>query len=208
MNNQIILIGGAPTVGKSTTAKRLAKHLDIPWISTDVLCRLMQKIVSPKDFPHMTTNPNISAEEWLRARTPQEIVEQQNRESEEVWKGIVSLIESDGDNWSSFIIEGIAILPHLIQQSFKNNPSVKPLFLFSNDKERIKEVIYKRGVWASAHTYSDEVKPIEVEWTTLFNEWIQTEAKKYGYPTYEVKEKDFKIEDLVELISYSLSRRQ
>jgi len=34
---KIILIGGAPTAGKSYVAEKIAKELGIPWISTDTI---------------------------------------------------------------------------------------------------------------------------------------------------------------------------
>ena len=156
----------------------------------------MQKIVRPEDYPHITTDLDMSAKEWLTSRTVPEIVEQQNRENEEVWRGVKAFIETN-HVWDSFVLEGIAILPRLVHEAFKDNPSIKPIFLLNDDRERIKEVIYTRGLWADAHTYSDEVKPIEVEWAILFNEWIKGEAEKYEYPTYQIQDKNFEIEDLL-----------
>ncbi len=40
---RIILIGGAPTVGKTFIAKELSKKLFLPWISTDTIRSLMQE---------------------------------------------------------------------------------------------------------------------------------------------------------------------
>jgi 2-phosphoglycerate kinase len=41
-NGTKYLIGGAPTVGKSTVAAALAAHLDLPWISTDQIRDILQ----------------------------------------------------------------------------------------------------------------------------------------------------------------------
>ena len=41
---KIILIGGAPTTGKSTMAKRLGQHLGLPWMGTDYLRTIIKKV--------------------------------------------------------------------------------------------------------------------------------------------------------------------
>ncbi len=41
------LIGGAPTVGKSTIAAPLAAHLNLPWISTDRIRDIMRTVAEP-----------------------------------------------------------------------------------------------------------------------------------------------------------------
>jgi 2-phosphoglycerate kinase len=48
---QIILIGGAPTVGKTSIAKLLSKHLGIPWISTDMIREIMRGTVDNEELP-------------------------------------------------------------------------------------------------------------------------------------------------------------
>lgn len=42
MQGTIILIGGAPTTGKTTLAKALSRVLGLPWISTDHIRAWMQ----------------------------------------------------------------------------------------------------------------------------------------------------------------------
>lgn len=66
--------------------------------------------------------------------------------------------------------------------------------------EQIRAVIYKRGLWNDAYKYSDKVKEVEVEWTYLFNAWLEKEAKKYGYPLYEIKKWDFPMADILKLV--------
>lgn len=55
MKRKIILIGGAPTVGRSTMAKFLSERLGIPWISTDQTRAIMQAVVSKDAYPALFT---------------------------------------------------------------------------------------------------------------------------------------------------------
>ncbi len=47
MEKQIIFIGGAPTVGKSYLAKKLAEELKLPWISTDTVREILRSYGYP-----------------------------------------------------------------------------------------------------------------------------------------------------------------
>jgi len=190
--NKIILIGGAPTLGKTYIARKLAKKLSLPWISTDSIREMMVEIVNKKDYRNLFLfrNPKITAERAFKINTPKQIMISQNRENIDVWKGVKAFIKNDYV-WESFIIEGIAILPNLVYKTFKNNKNIKPVFLISNDVKKISKVIHTRGLWDDANKYSNKVKEKEVEWVCLFNKYIIKEAKKYGYPVYKVDKNFF-----------------
>ncbi len=185
---RVILIGGAPTAGKSHLAQQLAESLKLPWISTDSIREQMRKIVSKKDFPalfqHANATPAMGAA-YLRMHTPQEIIRQHNKENVEVWKGVKAFIETDY-NWHSFIIEGIAILPAQVAALKKKHPHVKVVFLIDENRARVRKTIFTRGLWDEAHKYPDSVKEKEVKWVFAFNEFIKHEAKKYCLPVISV----------------------
>lgn len=51
--NKIILIGGSPTAGKTYAAKKLARTLKLPWISTDTIRSQMRKTDRRSDYPRL-----------------------------------------------------------------------------------------------------------------------------------------------------------
>jgi 2-phosphoglycerate kinase len=189
--NKVILIGGAPTNGKSYVTRKLSDKFNLPWISTDTIRETMRELVRPEDYPRLFkfAGETISAEEYLSSHTPEQIVASQNEESEVVWKGVKAFIEKDYV-WQTFIIEGVAILPHLVASLNLSETQLFPIFLVDEDKERVKDVVYTRGLWADANTYSDEVKPIEVEWAMLFSSYLKSECGKYGYKPYFIKDRE------------------
>jgi len=157
---KIILIGGAPTIGKSYTARKIAEEFKLPWISTDTIREQMRKLVRKEDYPSLFLHANATAEmgvEFLTKNSAKKIVDIVNKESKDVWKGVKALIETDYV-WKSYIIEGVAILPHLIYNFSKDKKNVKVIFLIDEDKDRIKKTIFTRGLWDSAKKYSDDVK--------------------------------------------------
>ncbi len=198
--NKIILIGGAPTVGKTHTAKRLSKKLNLPWISTDGIRSMLRRVVAKKEFPYLFANtPRLSAEEYLTKYSAKEIVDNQNRQSIDVWKGVKAFIDTD-HTWESFIVEGVAVLPKFVNKDLKKDKRIKPVFLVNSNETQIRKVVYARGLYDSADTYSDDVKEKEVEWALMFNNWLKKEARKYKLPVYEIKWWNYSIDDIIKKI--------
>lgn len=197
--NKIILIGGAPTVGKSFITRKASEKLKLPWVSTDGIREMMRKVVRREDYPELFSfyDKEIKAESYLSTHTPQQIVDSQNAESKGVWKGVEAIIDTDYV-WKDYLVEGVAIIPELVKRVDISKHKIKPIFLIDENEERVKEVVYKRGLWDKADTYSDDVKEIEVQWVNLFNEYIKSEAEKYGYDTYNIDERETFTESLIE----------
>jgi 2-phosphoglycerate kinase len=186
--NKIILIGGSPVAGKSYTAKKIAEILKMPWISTDTIREQMRKIVRPKDYPklflHSEATPKMALN-YLSKNSVAKIIKHQNEESIDVWKGVKALMETDYV-WGSFIIEGVAILPHLVKKSSLKNKKIKVVFLIDDNIKRVRKIIFTRGLWDDADKYSDKVKEKEVAWVMAFNKYLAKEAKKYNFPVVKI----------------------
>lgn len=157
MKERTILIGGAPTAGKSFVAAQLSRELGIPWISTDQIREIMRATVPPAEYPALFKHQGMSGEEFLTTYAAEEIVQSEIDQAEETWRGIVTLVKEPYP-WKSLIVEGVAVLPHLVVQDFKNNEKVRAVFLVDADADRIKDVVFTRGLWDDAKTYSDSVK--------------------------------------------------
>src|SRR3989344_9388324 len=197
---KIILIGGSPTTGKSYAARKIAEELKLPWISTDAIREQMRELVRKKDYPHLFWHSKATSKmavQFLTENTVKEIVDMQNKESADVWKGVKALIETDYV-WGSYIVEGVAIIPGLINKLVKKK-NIKAVFLIDEDINRIRKTVFTRGLWDEAKKYPDSVKEKEVEWVIEFNRFIKKEAKRYGFPIVSVDRRDYikKIKALV-----------
>ena len=195
--NKIILIGGAPTIGKSFIARKISEQFKIPWVSTDTIREMMRKIVREEDFPKLfrAMGFGIDAEEYLSTRTPQQIVEGQNAESIDVWKGVEAIIDTDYV-WEDLIIEGVHVLPEFVGKINKSVHKIKTIFLVDENEERVRNVVYTRGLADDADTYPDSVKEVEVQWVDLFNKYILDEVEKYGFKCYEIGDRNSFIKSL------------
>ena len=206
--NKIILIGGSPTAGKSYTARKISEELKLPWISTDTIREQMRWIVRKEDYQNLFQHGNAGmpagpdkAVEFLTHNTAEQIVEHQNKESEDVWKGVRGFIESDY-SWGDFIVEGVAILPKLVAtQELKIKKKIKAFFLIDEDKDRVRNTIFTRGLWDDADAYTDDVKEKEVDWVFAFNNYIKEEAKKYNLPVISIGNREDYMNEIKSLLN-------
>lgn len=91
----IILIGGAPTTGKSTMAALVAKHLSLPWISTDQIRETMRIVARREDHPKLFNPEGYTAERFLTEFSAEQIANMEMEQGEAVWLGIKPFIEDD-----------------------------------------------------------------------------------------------------------------
>jgi len=197
---KIILIGGAPTAGKSYAAKQIADSLKMPWISTDDIREQMRKTSKKEDFKNLFfhSDPSLNAVKYLLKYSADEIVENQNDESADVWKGVKDFIEKNSAG--GLIVEGVAVLPSLVKKLKVKNKEIKVVFLMDDNIKRVRKTIFTRGLWDDADKYPDDVKEKEVEWVMAFNKYIEDEAKKYGFNVIKVGNRKDYIEKIKELI--------
>ncbi|OGC60013.1 hypothetical protein A2890_02825 [candidate division WWE3 bacterium RIFCSPLOWO2_01_FULL_53_14] len=175
----------------------MAEEFNLPWISTDSIREQMRQIVRKEDYPDLfhISDPSFTAEKFLTENSAEEIVESQNKESFEVWKGVEAFIETDYV-WGSFIVEGVAILPNLAANLMNKNGNVRPVFLVDSDEKRIRENVYTRGLWDDADKYPDSVKDKEVEWVVAFSKWLEGECAKYSLPIVHVGDRKTYVEEV------------
>jgi len=198
---KVILIGGAPTTGKSTLASLMSERLSLPWISTDQIRELMKAVVDRDKFPKLFDTEGYDARRFLTEFSAEEIADMQMEQGEATWVGIRKFIEDDYNWGKGSIIEGVNILPHLVARDFKDKKEIKAIFLVDEDADRMKEVIYTRGLWDDAETYPDDLKEKEVEWATLFSHKLKLEVEKYGFPYIEVQKNEDDLERVLKILN-------
>src|SRR5690606_2637477 len=115
----------------------------------------MRELVSKDKYPKLFKERKYTAEEYLTKFTTEQIVENQNRESLDVWRGVEAFIKTDY-LWGSFIVEGVAVLPKLVHEFEVKGKILKPVFLIDEDADKVRDVVYSRGLWDDANTYSDD----------------------------------------------------
>lgn len=200
-NKKIILIGGAPTTGKSTIAKSLSKRLNLPYISTDQIRALLRSVASKEQYPELFNSSEFDAERFLTELSAEEIVEMEFRQGEETWAGVRALINDCDYEWKDgCIIEGVGIIPKMVAKDYRDDPHITALFLGDHNISRMRDAIYKRGLWDDAHKYGDHLKEKEVEWVSLYGSRLEVEAKRHGFPCIEIQKNDDDIKRVMSII--------
>jgi 2-phosphoglycerate kinase len=186
---KIFLIGGVPTTGKSTVAELVAKRVNLPWISTDQIRDVMRAVANRKDHPNLFTSEGYNAERFLNEFSAEKIVDIEFEQGGAVWLGIKKFIEDDFTWSKGFVMEGVSLIPELIAE-LNIAGEIRAVFLVDDDADRIREVIFNRGLFDDAENYPDYVKEKEIAWVKLFSNKIKKEAQKYNYPVIEVEKKE------------------
>ena len=202
------LIGGAPTVGKSTIAAQLAAHLGLPWISTDQIRDIMRTVadrrVHTKLFnPQGPDGVPYDAESFYRAFSAQQIVEIEIGQGEAAWVGIRALITGDYTWPQGFVVEGVNLIPQLIAGEISRDADVRTVFVTDTDHGRMREVVFTRGVWDDAKRTSDAAKEKELTWITRYDAWIREQAAKHGFPVVALHKDDKDLARVLEALKLS-----
>lgn len=181
-----ILIGGAPLTGKSTIAKNFTNHIQI---STDEIRSLLYNLLKPEDNPDLFYDFGLSAEEFYdKYKTAAEVFEKEMKQAEATQEGVRALIKAEF-SWESICIEGIAITPKFVEELSKNKKiNVRGIFLYDDNKDRIRKRLFKRGLYDDAENYSDLIKEIELEWVIFYNQFYKHQAEKYKMELYSIDE--------------------
>jgi 2-phosphoglycerate kinase len=148
----ILLIGGAEGMGKTTLAKQLAEHWRVPWISTDQIRTILQ-----------ITEPD------------------EERKAAVVWKGVAALVRAPHP-WDGAVIEGTAILPDFVAQDLADVPNVRILFLVQRDQESVRKVVSDRSKLPFIKTKTEEQQVSKVEKIQNAAKRIEERARAHNYP--------------------------
>jgi 2-phosphoglycerate kinase len=199
MARRIILIGGMPTVGKSTIANKLSEHFGLPWISSDQIREIMKSAIGPVVDSPLNGSVDMSAEDYFEKYTPQQIAQMEYEQSVATWPGIRFMINNDWTWRDGLILEGVNVLPKFVAEEQSRHSNIQAIFLTDNNIDRTKDVIFTRGLFDKADSYPDAAKEQELEWVKLFDEMIKREANEYHQPILEIEKSE---EDLSKILNH------
>ncbi len=134
----IIMIGGATGIGKSTIALNLASRLAISHIvGTDTIREVMRKVLSSELIPSLHSSSyaaHKSMKEYVSPIYNKTIIgfEEQARL---VVSGIESVIARALTEGISIIVDGVHILPSIMDPKLLKSPNIIPVFLHLSNEE-------------------------------------------------------------------------
>lgn len=196
--NRTFFIGGPPRVGKSLISYLLAESIKGHVTSTDAIRNAVKKIPNSKTGPLFGVNElgQYPPEKWLDTHFnhPDTVVNIQNEESKAYWDSIVSYASAFCEDDVMHIMEGVAILPKLVD-TMRYKP--KNVFFVGNTSNNHFESILKHARenperdWMSAMGYDEKkIKAMSV-FVKKMSEYFKDEAAKYGFKYYEIDDSHF-----------------
>lgn len=195
-NPRIILIGGAPYVGKSTISLHLAKKLNITQVvDTDVIREVLRSERLKKEYPYLFLS-SCTAWEHKNKKTKKEIIKACIEYCKILDKSVKRIIDRAYELGKDTIIEGVHILPSSLERYIKKKNFY--IFLISCEKERHLRNIKKRKQEFNKRCVKRFYKRFPV--ARMINEYLKDQAKKYKVnciDNYSLKKTENKIAGII-----------
>lgn len=177
-SSRFVIIGGIPTAGKSSLARRIAKNRSMDYVSTDMITRIIFTVATKKQAPWVHFFRKQDPNAYFLKITPARFVQEFKKEAREVRKGVMGfLTQNKALAESGAVVEGAALLPDIAAE-LKKKFQARTLFLTAHSKEEVSANIHKRGLWTTAARAQE--KEIACLWA--LNEYIKIRARKLHLP--------------------------
>lgn len=193
ISNRVILIGGAPRIGKSQLAKIIAARLGGHIASTDSIRSAAKRMVKDESSPIFRINRHnaMSESEWLDyfSNNPDAVLADMNEESRATWPAVRSFIRSFEDDDLVHVVEGVHLLPDLVGELSIDTQNI--IFVGNTFQEHASNVINHAKDnptidWMMGAGFSDEKIMTQAQFSIDMSQYFKTEAKKYGYKYIEL----------------------
>jgi 2-phosphoglycerate kinase len=178
----IFLIGGPPRVGKSIISSEIRQKRAVSVVSTDTLSAVLENVLSPEAAPDLFVFGKfheipMAERVKLIMKDPTELIDYVRKESYAVWKAVEAFIRREDDEGRDILIEGVAILPELMNQG-------------GNHKENIKKSA-EENEYDWMRDVNDQYIGAFAMFVKRMSGYIEQETKKYGFKYIEMDKKQF-----------------
>jgi 2-phosphoglycerate kinase len=192
----LVLIGGATGVGKSTIATELGRTLGITRVSsTDFIRQVLRSVVPDAIAPELSHSTfELDRERSNNGATPHAEFERQARD---VLVGVRATIERAAHEGTSIILEGIHLLPGLVDLPDEAGSLVVQVVLTvadGNDHER-RFALRARESHRPAERYDDGLEAIRD-----LQAYFVDKARRAGVPLIENRDEEATVQRVLDLV--------
>lgn len=180
---QVILIGGAPLVGKSTLARLLAAQLAYGCLSTDDLGQAIGAVTTAQSYPAFHEMDGIDYREYYVTHSVEALIADAERRHTALWPAIAQVITAHATWGDPLVIEGWALYPARV--AALGLPNVVSHWLIADD------AVFESRIRAAADFYrgaSDEEAMLRhfTARSRWYNARIRAEALALQMPVVQV----------------------
>jgi 2-phosphoglycerate kinase len=177
----VLLIGGASGVGKTTVAGRLARDLGVGVAEVDDLHTAVTTMTTPEQQPllhHWQTSPAAAS------MSAEEIVDLHVSVSRLLVPVVRTVCEQHAEDGSPVILEGDYLVPEIMdpRQGWKAGTleRVRAVFLYEPDVDQVVSNLYRREPHAGDQSGRARV-------TQMFGHWLREECRHRPAASIEVR---------------------
>ncbi len=197
----IYLIGGAPRCGKTMLSKQLAKQKGMSWLSTDTI-RQMVVACTPREqreqkFPYIRLQRSIAPYHDVNDYPLRILLNAEIKESRSIWPSTRKLIEELIESREDFVIEGVHLMPILLQQLKKTLvwKQMRLVYLVKTNTDDILSGFHEntsKHDWLSGALDNEELLTKVGRMVQMKSKYIVQEAQKFGFTVIDTG-KDFEM---------------
>jgi 2-phosphoglycerate kinase len=203
----IVLVGGAPGVGKSSLAAELAYRLGIRRVvSSDAVREALRSLISPELSPSLHRSSYTA---WRSELLPEEqasakpkrkrVIRGFQAQAQQLATALLAIVERGIYEGISMVVEGIHLVPGLLPVAERRGATIVELVLVVEDKDRHRAHFEARGrdpaSARGSQTYLEHFGEIRI-----IHDFIAERAKQEGVPRLEGSNTDEAIDRALERI--------
>jgi 2-phosphoglycerate kinase len=190
---QVLLLGGASGVGKTSISYPLAHHYGVGLTEVDDFQVVLEGMTIPDQYPVLHYWRTHFSE--ARAMDDDAQLDYMRRYSEVMARALTLVIANHIESHAPVVLEGDFILPSLAVQStygdVRANGQVRSLFLYEEDEEQIARNYSQRDG-------SNQRERAHVSWRV--SEWLRQEAQRVGAPALSARPWDTVLRRAISII--------
>jgi len=190
----VVLIGGASGVGKSTVATQLAQHLGITRVSsTDFIRQVLRSVVPDVIAPELSR----SSFELDRSHDGAAPHAEFDRQVQQVLVGVGAEIQRAVNEGMSIILEGIHLLPGLVDaQAVTDGLVVEVVLTVEDQDDHERRFAVRAGASGRpAERYDDGLEAIR-----SLQEYVVGNARGIGTPVIDNRHEDATVRDVLDVV--------
>ena len=180
---RVILIGGAPLVGKTVVGRKLAARLEYGCISTDDIADGIMAVTTEQTHPHLHLLEQKDHRKYFVTRTVARMVADAEYRNEGLWPALKKVIVKHAEWAAPVVLEGWHLVPKKVAQL--ELPGILSLWLVGEEavfRERVQE---QAGSFEQTSMAEELVRKF-IERSMALNDGIREAAESLGLPVVKV----------------------
>jgi 2-phosphoglycerate kinase len=180
---KVILMGGAPLIGKTAVAQKLAIRLEYSCLATDDLVEAIIAVTTPQSHPHLHLLEHKDHRKYFIRNSVARLVADAEYRNEGLWPAIKAVITKHAESAAPIVMDGWHILPDKVAQM--DLPGIASIWLVAGGDFFAQKISQQADQFRQI-PMGDELMRKFIERSTLVNDNIRQAVMSRHLPLVEV----------------------